>query len=127
MEYVSGKTDAFVGCVFESNFVRSPVIHDSLNPSWLPWSARAFSFHIEHPSSILFLGVFDYDEGPLEAHDPIGRVAVHLDQFDQDTVYTLTYPLYLGEGQDDQVRKNPIGVFFLPYSFSLDTRRQLTS
>jgi hypothetical protein len=61
-------------------------------------------FHIQHPSSILFLGVFDYDEGPLEYHDPIGRVVIHLDSFEHDTVYTLKYPLYHGDTQAEEVR-----------------------
>lgn len=102
-EYVNGLTDAFVACAFEGSFVRSSVIHDSLNPRWVPWSHRAFMFQIEHPSSILFLGVFDYDEGPLEHHDPIGRVVIHLDNFENDTVYTLKYPLYHGDTQEADV------------------------
>jgi hypothetical protein len=94
MEIVDGLTDAFVACVFEDNFVRSAVIHDSLNPRWMPWSHRAFEFHIQHPSSILMLGVFDYDDNPLESHDPIGRVVIVPTLFEKDTMYTLKYPLY---------------------------------
>ena len=93
-EIVNGLTDAFVACVYEDNFVRTAVIHDSLNPRWMPWSHRAFEFHIQHPSSILMLGVFDYDEGPLELHDPIGRVVIVPSMFEKDTMYTLKYPLY---------------------------------
>ena len=92
-ELVDGKTDAFVACVIEGKFVRTSVIYDSLNPRWVPWSSRAFKFNIMHPSSILFLGVFDFDEGLLEAHDPISRVVIHLDKFETGTVYTLKYPL----------------------------------
>lgn len=94
MELVDGLTDAFVACVFEDNFVRTAVIHDSLNPRWMPWSHRAFEFHIQHPSSILMLGVFDYDDNPLESHDPIGRVVIVPTLFEKETMYTLKYPLY---------------------------------
>lgn len=94
---MTGLTDAFVACVYEDNFVRTAVIHDSLNPRWMPWSHRAFEFHIQHPSSLLILGVFDYDEGPLESHDPIGRVVIVPTLFEKDTMYTLEYPLYYNE------------------------------
>jgi len=57
-------------------------------------------FQIQHPSSILYLGVFDYDEGPLEQHDPIGRVVIHIDTFEENTVYTLKYPLYEDSEED---------------------------
>ena len=79
---MTGLTDAFVACLYEDTFVRTSVIHDSLSTRWVPWSHRAFMFQITHPSSILYLGVFDYDEGPLESHDPIGRVVIHLDNFE---------------------------------------------
>jgi hypothetical protein len=104
-ELVTGKTDAFCACVFEDTLVRSSIIHDSLNPRWMPWSYRAFTFQISHPSSILLLGVFDYDDGPLHLnlHDPIGRVVIHTDEFENDTVYTLTYPLYHGDTQEEDV------------------------
>jgi len=103
-EYVTGLTDAFVATIFEDSFVRSSVVHDSLYPRWVPWAHRAFKFQIKHPSSILFLGVFDYDEGPLEQHDPIGRVVIHLDKFETGTVYTLKYPLYHGDTQEEEDR-----------------------
>ena len=60
-------------------------------------------FQIQHPASFLLLGVFDFDEGPLEECDTIGRVLIHLDDFENDTVYTLTYPLYHGDTQEEEV------------------------
>jgi hypothetical protein len=66
----------------------------------MPWSHRAFEFHIQHPSSILFLGVFDYDNNPALSHDPIGRVVVVPALYEKDTRYTLQYPLYY----EDEVR-----------------------
>jgi hypothetical protein len=104
-EFVSGKTDAFVAIAFEGSYVRSSVIHDSLNPRWVPWSHRAFMLQVEHPSSILYLGVFDYDGSLLDQHDPIGRVVIHLDNFNNDTVYTLKYPLYHEDTQEENVSK----------------------
>lgn len=55
-ELAGNKTDAFVSCLYEDTYFRTSVIHDSLNPRWVPWSHRAFMFQIQHPSSILFLG-----------------------------------------------------------------------
>lgn len=104
MKLVNGLTDAFCAITFEDTFVRTSIIHDSLNPRWMPWSYRAFMFQIRHPASFLILGVFDFDDGPLGQHDPIGRVVIHLNNFDPDTVYTLTYPLYGGDTQEEEVR-----------------------
>lgn len=101
---MNGLTDAFVACVYEDNFVRTPVIHDSLNPRWMPWSNRAFEFHIQHPSSILMLGVFDYDDGPLDLHDPIGRVVIVPVLFEKDTMYTLKYSLF----HEEEVRQSAL-------------------
>ena len=107
MELINGLTDAFVACVYEDNFVRTPIIHDSLNPRWMPWSQRAFEFHIQHPSSILFLGVFDYDESPVERHDPVGRVVIVPSQYEKDTMYTLQFPLHY---EDEVCTTTPITV-----------------
>ena len=85
-------TDAFVGIVFEDTMVRTDVINDDLNPRWMPWTDRAFAFNIRHPSSLLFLGVFDYDL--LTDHDPIGRIVIETDSFESDTSYLLHYNLY---------------------------------
>lgn len=52
-----------------------------------------------------FKAVFDYDEGLLESHDPIGRVVINLDRFEHDTVYTLKYPLFHGDTQEEDVRQ----------------------
>jgi hypothetical protein len=91
VELVDGLTDAFAAIVFEDTFVRTPVIFDNLNPRWPPWSQRAFKLNIEHPSSAIFLGVLDYDDNLMNTHDAIGRVVIHLDKFEPDTVYTLKY------------------------------------
>lgn len=93
---LQNKTDAFVGVVFEDNFLRTCVVWDCVAPRWMPWTSRAYSFRVRHPSSLLMLGVFDYDRTPLgqlNPHDPIGRIVIHPDRFGSDTTYVLTYRL----------------------------------
>ena len=94
--FAGNKTDAFVSIVFEDAVVQTDVIDDTLSPRWLPWTKRAFIFHMLHSSSQLFLGVFDYDAGinPTDDHDLIGRVSVDLSNLQKDTVYTLNYNLF---------------------------------
>lgn len=95
-QLVGDVTDAFIGAVFEDNIVRTDVIDNELSPRFMPWTQRAFIFPIKHPSSLLFLGVFDYDV--LGNHDPVGRVVVDLNNFHPDTVYLLDYKLrYLAD------------------------------
>ena len=98
-------TDPFVGIVFEETMVRSDIIHDCLSPLWMPWSTRAFAFNIVHPSSLLLLGVFDYDEGPLQHHDPIGRVVINTANFESNASYLLHYSLH-DDTQENRVRSN---------------------
>ena len=94
-------TDAFVGIVFEDTMIRTDVIWDDLNPVWMPWTNRAFELRVQHPSSILMLGVFDYDEVPVDFHDPIGRVVISLANFRCSTDYTLHYKLHHDPRQED--------------------------
>jgi hypothetical protein len=94
-------TDAFVALVFEDTLVRTEVIFDTLSPRWMPWTNRAFVFPIMHPSSVLFLGVFDYDVGSLNNHDPIGRVSINTINFQNNTSYLLHYPIHDDPHQND--------------------------
>lgn len=91
--FLGNKTDAFVAVVYEDAWGQTDVIADTLHPRFLPWSKRAFIFHMFHPSSDMFLGVFDFDTG-LDSHDLIGRVAINLSNLSPGTMYTLTYDLY---------------------------------
>eukprot|EP00977_Amphora_coffeiformis_P009088 scaffold2069_cov187-Amphora_coffeaeformis.AAC.5 len=93
-ESVGNLTDAFVCVVYEDSMVQTPVIDDELSPHWLSWTQRAFVFRMMHPASMLYLGCFDYDLGPLTDHENIGRVAVNISNLQRDTDYTLTYNLY---------------------------------
>jgi hypothetical protein len=92
MEKFHGKTDAFAILVFEDGYGRTDTIDDCLSPRWMPWSRRAFVFNIDHPSSDLRVGIFDYDK--MWNHDLIGRVAVPVSQLNSNTEYVLTYNLY---------------------------------
>jgi hypothetical protein len=114
-EMIDGLTDPFAGIVFEDTFLRSSVIFDNLNPRWPPWSQRAIKFNIGHPSSRIYLGIFDFDDNLLDDHDPIGRVVLHLDGFEPDTIYTLKYPLFYGDVPTETVREllMPFLVLFL--------------
>ena len=98
---ISYKSDPFVGIVFEDAMVRTDVIHDLLSPRWLPWTTRAFAFRVCHPSSILMVGVFDYDEAPIKNHDPIGRVVINTVNFKSNTTYNLHYTLHDDPQQRD--------------------------
>lgn len=88
----SNKTDTFISVVYEDTIVFTDVIDDSLCPRWMPWSRRAFVFHMAHPSSPLYLGAFDYDS--LDDHDLIGRVSIDVTNLVPDTVYNLKYKLF---------------------------------
>lgn len=101
-EAVGNVTDPFVAAVFEDALVQTPVIDDELSPCWLPWTDRAFCFNMMHPESTLYLGVFDYDLGPMSSHDPIGRVAVNVGNLQHNTVYTLKYNLYPSSNVTDR-------------------------
>ncbi|CAJ1945511.1 unnamed protein product [Cylindrotheca closterium] len=110
MDLIDGVTDTFAAIVFEDSFVRSCVIHDSLSPRWMPWSNRAFKFNVTHPSSVLRLGIFDFDDVPLDVpqidgHDPISRIELFPNQFEHNTVYTLQYPLFRGVSGDERCGK----------------------
>jgi hypothetical protein len=92
--FLGSKTDAFVSLEFEDACVRTDIIDDCLSPRWLPWSQRAFIFHMIHSSSHLFLSVFDYDPSIVDDHDLIGRVSIDLTNMRPDTDHLLHYNMY---------------------------------
>ena len=47
-----------------------------------------------HPSSNIYVGVFDYDAGIGNDHDIAGRVSIDLANFQPNTEYVLRYKLY---------------------------------
>lgn len=121
---VGNKTDAFVAIVFEDTVVTTDVIDDCLSPRWLPWSKRAFIFHIYHSSSQLFLGVFDYDVSlnPADEHDLVGRVSVDLSNLEKDTIYTLKYNIYTTARMSQRKHK---GTITIRVRLEIDDERQL--
>jgi hypothetical protein len=108
------KTDAFACLIFEDAVVNTDVIGDSLSPRWMPWSRRAFVFNMDHPSSDLQIGIFDYDPelSPIQLvsratgylHDPVGRIQIHTSNFLANTVYTLKYDIFYGDLAKDRVK-----------------------
>jgi hypothetical protein len=78
----------------------------------MPWTKRAFIFHMYHSSSQLFLGIFDYDEGinPTDDHDLVGRVSVDLSNLRKDTLYTLTYNIYTTARMTSRKKKGSITI-----------------
>jgi hypothetical protein len=106
------KTDTFVSIVYQDSVVSTDIIDDCLSPRWMPWTKRAFIFHIMHSSSQLFLGVFDFDEGinPTDDHDLVGRVSVDLTNLRKDTLYTLKYNIFTTARMADRKRRGSITV-----------------
>eukprot|EP00546_Thalassionema_frauenfeldii_P020474 CAMPEP_0178902658 /NCGR_PEP_ID=MMETSP0786-20121207/4727_1 /TAXON_ID=186022 /ORGANISM="Thalassionema frauenfeldii, Strain CCMP 1798" /LENGTH=1315 /DNA_ID=CAMNT_0020573949 /DNA_START=59 /DNA_END=4006 /DNA_ORIENTATION=- len=90
----SDKTDAFCLLVCENCCAKTDIIDNCLNPRWLPWMQRAFRINLDHASSDLFLGIFDYDDGLSGDHDMIGRVPIELSGMVPNTEYLLTLPLH---------------------------------
>ena len=93
---LGNKTDAFVQIVYEDCICKTEVINDKSNPRFMPWTRRAFVLHTTYPSSVINLGVFDYDPGlsMINDHDFIGRAAVDVTNLRPDTEYLLNYTLY---------------------------------
>ena len=93
-EHIGNVTDAFCSIVYGDAMAQTDVIFDELNPHWLPWTQRAFVFYMQHPSQVLYLGVFGF-KGiiPLQ-HRPIGRIEVNPINLHNDTIYNLEYDLF---------------------------------
>ncbi len=89
---VGNETDAFCAVVYGDAMTQTDVIHDELNPHWPCWSQRAFCFHMQHPSQVLYLAVFGYKRSPLQ-HRPIGRIEINPTNFVNQMVYNLEYDL----------------------------------
>ena len=86
------KSDPFVRIVYEDCSRQTDMINDCLSPRWLPWTQRAFILHMTHPSSQIFLGVFDYDK--VSSNDFLGKVSVDITHLRPQTEYVLDYKLF---------------------------------
>jgi len=85
-ESFNGTPSVLTSLVYEDSFVKTDKIDDCFSPSWLPWTQRAFIFHMTHPSSQIYLGVQDDD-------DLVGRVVIDLCNLIPHTEYLLHYDL----------------------------------
>jgi len=119
--FLGNKTDTFVCAVFEDTVVKTDTIDDSLCPRWLPWTNRAFIFHMMNSSSPLYLGVFDFDPG-YDDHDLIGRVAIDLCNMHKDTTYVLKYDIYPTAKLTDRVKQ---GTLKIRLRLEVDDERQI--
>lgn len=108
--FLGNKTDTFVTAVYEDTIVKTDVIDDCLSPRWLPWSNRAFVFHMMSSSSPLYLGVFDYDPGIGDDHDLIGRVAIDLTNMHKNTTFVLKYDIFPTAKLTDRVKQGSIKI-----------------
>lgn len=102
-------TDTFVTCVFEDAVVTTDVVKDCKNPKFMPWTRRAFKFHISHISSPLYIGVFDHDVG-TSLHDPIGRIALPLSKFASGTIMNLTYDIYDSHQVENRQKRGTVSL-----------------
>ena len=119
---VGNLTDAFVSIVYGDVMVQTDVIDDSLSPMWMPWTKRAFVLNMEHPSTAMYIGVVDYDVGPLE-HECIGRAAIQINKFSPGMLYTLSYKLYETSNLTD--RGEAAGIITLRLRLEYDEKRYL--
>ena len=85
-------SDAYVCLTYEDCVANTDVISNCLKPRWMPWTQRAFVLRMNHPSSQLFLGVFDHDH--IGTDDFIGRAVINLSNFRPNTTYRLKYHLH---------------------------------
>lgn len=113
-EVIGNYTDAFICAAFEDSLVQTDVIDDELSPIWMPWSQREFSFRIRHASSPLYVSAMDFDLG-LGGHEGIGRVAINLNHFEADVVYTLQYALYSSANTWDREVRPTKSLYLLFY------------
>jgi hypothetical protein len=107
--------------------IATPISHTppschSIDPKWMPWTKRAFIFNVCHPSSDLFIGVFDHDTGTVDDHDMIGRIAVNVSNLQPDTLYTLTYNIY-PSGKSNN--RDPQGQITIRLRMEVDDDRKL--
>ena len=104
-------SDAFCTVVYEDAIVNTDVINDCLSPRWMPWTRRAFVFNIDHPSSQIMVGVFDFDSNTaINAHDPMGRVTIDITSFAPNTEYNLSYNLFKTNLYEDRTSQGKLFV-----------------
>ena len=119
-------TDAFISIVHEDAMVCTDVIWNSLNPRWMPWTNRAFIFSMQHASSNVFIGAFDYDARIKNPdYEFIGRVSLNVTNLTPNTDFVLRYKL-------KKARYNPYelesrGIITIRVRVEYDERKALLS
>lgn len=118
------KSDPFVCIVHEDCIVNTDVINDCLSPRWMPWTQRAFIFNMMHPSSQLYVAVFDHDQavpGTSPVHDQVGRVVINVTNYVPDTVVTARFHLY----DSDEPSRKKTGTLILRIRYECHSERQI--
>lgn len=107
--------DSFFQIVYEDCICQTSIIDDKNSPRFLPWTKRAFVLHTNYPSSVINLGVFDYDPGValLNDHDYIGRAAVDVTNLRPGTEYMLNYSLFDTAMSSERKNQGVIKVSFM--------------
>jgi hypothetical protein len=118
---VGNETDAFCAVVYGDAMTQTDVIFDELNPHWPCWSQRAFCFHIQHPSHVLYLAVFGYKRSPMQ-HRPIGRVEINPIHFQNHVTYNLDYDLC---GSSHAIQRQAQGRIRIRIRMELEDERQI--
>ena len=102
-----GKPDAFVTIVYEDCYSKTNVIDNCSSPKWMPWTDRGFCLNVRHPSTPIYLGVFDYDaDVPFQSHDFIGRAVIDTTKLRPRTEYTLSYNIWDSAVKNSYRKKN---------------------
>eukprot|EP00934_Nitzschia_sp_Nitz4_P008182 Nitzschia sp. Nitz4//scaffold92_size79448//72925//76351//NITZ4_005405-RA/size79448-augustus-gene-0.27-mRNA-1//1//CDS//3329560228//8172//frame0 len=118
---VGNETDAFCAAVYGDSMVQTDVIFDELSPHWPCWSQRAFAFHMQHPSQVLYIAVFGFKRTPLP-HAAIGRFEVNPLHFRNGTTYHLEYSLC---GQSHSSERQSRGTLRIRVRVEVDERKAL--
>jgi len=124
------KVDPFITIIHEDSIVSSDALPDCKNPRFLPWSRRAFKFHVEHSYSPIYIGVYDYEESRLNLgglkkkmtrnqkvknsngkrkFEEIGRAAISIQKLKSNVEYNMVYDLYRsGETSHQRIKQGSI-------------------
>ncbi|CAB9505695.1 expressed unknown protein [Seminavis robusta] len=126
MQGFANLSDPFCCLIMEDSVVNTTYINDNLNPRWMPTGDhRAFVFRVKHPSSHLYVGVFNRNSTakiyrPLNVfrewiHTPIGRVLINPTILHPDTLYTLHHHIYevSSDGAKDRVAGDHNGTLII--------------
>ena len=114
------KPCTFVSILYEDTAAFTDVIDECSSPRWMPWSKRAFQFRMMHPSSQIFLAVFNYNH--VTDHELIGRVSIDISNLQQNQLYHLTYSLTKSAKYNDRISHGTVTVRL---RFSYVNQRQL--